>query len=100
MKYGRLKTVERNLKAKGINCAYRDLEVRGKGFTVYFAGCGPASNGERCAWLVLRFNPNRQPEGAVKVKGDIDFTDFHTRDISEHSRGGFEAGVARVIETR
>ena len=98
--YGRLKTVERKLKAKGISCQYTNLEVRGEQFVVYFASCGTASNGESCAWLVLRFNPNQQPCAAKKQPGDIDFTNFHTRDIPEHSKGGWDAGVQRVLENR
>ena len=97
--YARLKTVERKLRAKGIPCQYTHLEVRGKLFVVYFAGAGPASNGESCAWLVLRFNPNQQPCAVKKQAGDIDFTNFHTRDIAEHSKGGWDAGVQRGLDT-
>jgi hypothetical protein len=95
-KYRALKKIERELHAAGIPCQYRNEEVRGVCFNVYFAACGPASNGESFAWLVLRFNGATQPEGVVKRKGDVDYTDFHTRDIAEHSKGGFRAGVQRV----
>jgi hypothetical protein len=96
--YRRLKTVERRLKAQGIPCRYTDLEVRGERFVVYFASLGPASNGEWYAWRVLRFNPERQPSAVVKGPGDIDFTDFHTRDIPELSKGGWDVGVQRVLD--
>ncbi len=96
-KYRVLKTIERQLTAKGIVCHYEDLEVRGANFVVYFAGVGPASNGERFAWQVLRFNPHSIPDANRKARGDIDFTDFHTRDIPEADKGNFDAGVRAVI---
>ena len=88
MIYARLKTVERRLIASGIQCKYRYLEVRGTGFVIYFAGVGPASNGESFSWLVLRYNPNNSPDSSVKTQGDIDYTDFHTHDISEIIKDG------------
>lgn len=93
--YRRLKKAERELKGKGVQCNYRDREVRGKNFVVFFA-ISRASNGECAGWQVLRFNPKRQPSAARKGEGDVDYTDFHTRDIPEHSLGGWDAGVARV----
>ena len=97
-KYRQLKKIERQFKAIGIPCKYRNEEIRGSCFNVYFAGIGPASNGESFAWLVLRFNRETQPEAVVKRKGDVDYTDFHTRTIAEHDKGGWAAGVQRVKE--
>ena len=97
-KYRALKKIESQFHAAGIPCQYRNEEVRGVCFNVYFAGIGPASNGESFAYMVLRFNPTTQPEGAVKRTGDVDYTDFHTRDIAEHGKGGFQAGIAKVKE--
>ena len=97
MKYNRLKTQQRKLLRRGIVTDYADLELRGPNFVVYFAGVGPASNGERAAWLVLRFNPERQPRTDMHRDGDVDYTNFHTRTIPEFDKGGFEAGVQRVL---
>ena len=96
-KYRRLNTVERDLLAAGISCSYKNLEVKGEHFVTYFSGIGPASNGESMSWLVLRFNPDNQPSSEWKKQGDIDYTDFHARDIPEHEKGGWEAGVQRLI---
>jgi hypothetical protein len=95
-KYRALKRVERDLNRQGIPCGYENLEVRGNNFVVYFAGCGPASNGESFSWLVLRFNPKTKPLSTQKRPGDVNYTDFHTRDIPEFDRGGYEAGVKAI----
>jgi hypothetical protein len=99
MKYNRLKTIQIQLhNDHGILSEYKNLEVHGKHFVVYFAGAGPASNGESAHWIVLRFNPDNQPVAGLKHPGDIDYTDFHTRDITEMDKGGFDAGIERVKE--
>jgi hypothetical protein len=94
--YRALKKVEINLHQLGIECHYHNLEVRGTHFVVYFAGCGPASNGESFCWLVLRYNPNQQPSPTRKTDTDIDYTDFHTRSIPSIGEGGFDAGIKQI----
>lgn len=97
--YRRLKKISRDLAGKGIPNTYKSLELRGKNFLVYMATIGPASNGERFGYLVLRYNPNKTPSGYVKTEGDVDYTDFHTRTIPEADLGNFDAGVRKVLET-
>lgn len=92
-----VKTFQRKLSAVGIPSTYANLEARGDNFVAYHAGAGPASNGERAAWLVLRVNPNHRPDANRKSSGDIDYTDFHKRDIPEHSKGGIDAGVQAIL---
>ena len=96
--YRALKKVEREFHAAGIPCQYHNEEVRGVCFNVYFACIGPASNGDSFGWMVLRFNDTTPPEAALKRQGDVDYTNFHTRDIAEHDKGCFDAGVARIKE--
>jgi hypothetical protein len=98
MIYGRLKRLQRKLAARGLPTTYKNEELRGHRFVIYYAGIGPASNGESMRYLCLRFNPENQPEAVVGRKGDIVYTDFHTRTIPEHDKGGFEAGVKVAIE--
>jgi hypothetical protein len=97
-KYRGLKKVQSELLSKGVDAKYKNLEVVGKGFVVYYAGIGPASNGEYFVYKVLRFNPDSQPSPNGKKPGDVDYTDFHTRDIPEQSLGGFVAGLKKVLE--
>lgn len=99
-KYRSLKRIARELTAKGIDCEYQNLEVRGTKFVVYYAGIGPASNGEQCCWLVLRFNPDHRPDANAKRPGDVDYSDFHKRDIPEFSRGGWDAGIKKLLEVK
>ena len=90
--YNRLKTVERQLQAKNIECHYMGQEVKGKHFSVYFASIGPASNGESVSYMVLRFNAEHQPTGSQKRAGDVDFSDWHTTGIQDR----FDIGVEHV----
>ena len=94
--YGRLKRLQWRLHTEGLDLHYCDLELRGPFCVIYYAGAGPASNGEIARWLVLRFNPKVMPSSAKKQPGDVDYTDFHTRDIPEMSKGGFDAGVTKT----
>lgn len=97
--YRNLKKISRDLEAKGIPNAYKNLELRGKNFVVYMATVGPASNGERFGWIVLRYNATKRPESAYRSEGDVDYTNFHTRTIPEARLGDFDAGVRKVLET-
>ena len=97
--YSRLKSVRSKLQSAGLQCEYKNLELRGKNFVVYFASSS-ASNGEWAAWMVLRFNPNSQPDSGRKQSGDVDYTDFHTRDIADKETGGFDAGIKRALEAQ
>lgn len=96
-KYRKLKRVESELLSKGVECRYKNLEVCGNKFVCYFAGIGPASNGERVLYMVLRYNPESTPSSVKKRIGDVDFTNFHTRDIPSLEEGGYNAGVERLI---
>lgn len=90
MQYRALKTQQRKLSSRGIHLEYKDLELRGPHCRIYFAGLGPASNGERFCYLVLRYNPTNEPDAAKKEPGDIDYTNFHTRKDPAHT---YEAGI-------
>lgn len=93
MQYRRLKNVQRRMEREGIRLRYHNLELKGPHCRVYFAGAGPASNGERLAWLVLRYNPANEPDSARKSPGDVDYTDFHTR---KNPGDTFDAGVRKL----
>lgn len=95
-----LQRVERELKRRGVPCQYARYEVRGDNFVTYMAQIGPASNGEQFGYLVLRFNERSMPVSSKKQAGDVDYTDFHTRDIAEFDRGGYDAGVQAVLNLR
>lgn len=98
--YRGLKKAARRLAENGIDSVYINQEIRGVNFVVYYAGIGPASNGDSLLYLVLRFNPETQPDACRKSKGDVDFTDWWQRDIPEYSLGGFQAGINKVKELR
>lgn len=94
--YRRLKNRQWKLKQRGIETTYKDLILTGKNFTVFYA-VSHASNGEVAGWETLRFSPSGNPDPYKKKEGDIDFSDFHIRDIAESSKGNIEAGIQRIL---
>ena len=88
--YRRLYAIRLKLCAANICYSYRNLEISGDTFAIYYAGCSRASNGESCHWPVLRWNENRRPEAGWKIEGDKDYGGFNNP--------RFEDGLAMVAE--
>lgn len=97
MKYRALKRIQNKLLRQDLELRYHDLELKGPNCRIYFAGCGPASNGESVHWLVLRFNPTNEPSAAKKQPGDVDYTDWWKRQIPG-SEGTFDAGIRALLQ--
>lgn len=72
----------------GIETTYKNLELQGRGFVIYFATVDPDS-AFAGYYEVLRFNATSQPDAARKRKDDADYTDFNSLD-------SFEDGIERV----
>lgn len=86
-KYRALKRFQAQLNELGIHSKYKNLELHGLYFCAYHAGLGPASNGERCWWLVLRINEKNKPSPFLNQDGDRDFHNFTTAKAGRMEEG-------------
>ncbi len=94
--YRGLLSLQRDLRKSGVESTYRNHELRGQNFVAYFSTLGPASNGEKMAYVVLRFNPRKRPDANGKSAGDLDFSDMrHIKGI----HGSLKDGIAAVKES-
>lgn len=93
-KYGRLKTIQRQLSRRGISATYKNLELQGPTYRIYYGGLGPASNGESFHFLVLRFNETSEPSANRKVGQDEDYGDSF---FVKNKSGTYEQGIQRIL---
>jgi hypothetical protein len=77
--YNELKKIQRELFRANIDSTYKDREIKGEGFRVFFTFVGPASNGEVMGAPVL-------------VLGDETYGGFHWAPNSR-SAGSFQKGL-------
>ena len=94
LQYRQLKTLERRLLGLGVSAKYQNREVVGSRFRAYFSCLGPASNGESFHYLVIRFNPQHQPQSVQKHAGDEDYVEPQ---FTPGRAGGVEQGIARIL---